>query len=53
MIVPSFAGLTPRSLFLMARSMAAREFLSNGWITTILGSGTWNEANWFTGVCVP
>ena len=53
MIVPSLAGFTPRSLFLIARSMAASELLSNGWMTTILGSGTWNEASWFTGVCVP
>ena len=53
MIVPSLAGFTLRSLFLIARSMAASEFLSNGWMTTIRGSGTWNEASWFTGVCVP
>ncbi len=53
MMTPSFAGFTPRSLFLMARSIAASEFLSNGWMTIIRGSGTWNEASWFTGVCVP
>ena len=53
MMTPSLAGLTLRSLFLMARSMAASEFLSNGWMTTIRGSGTWKEASWLTGVCVP
>ena len=53
MIVPSLAGLTLRSLFLMARSIAASEPLSYGWMITIRGSGRWKEASWFTGVCVP
>ena len=53
MIVPSLAGFTPRSLFRIALSMAASELLSNGWMITIRGSGTWNEASWLTGVCVP
>ena len=53
MMVPSLLGFTLRSLFLIARSMAASELLSNGWMITILGSGTWNEASWLTGVCVP
>src|SRR6266536_1760476 len=53
MIVPSLAGFTLRSLFLLARSMAASEPLSNGWMTTILGSGTWNEPSWISEVCVP
>jgi len=25
----------------------------DGWITTIRGSGMWNDASWFTGVWVP
>jgi len=33
--------------------MAASDDLSNGWMTTIRGSGMWNEASWFTGVWVP
>ena len=37
----------------MARSMAFSEPLSYGWMTTIRGSGRWNEASWFTGVIVP
>ena len=37
----------------MAFSITASEVLSNGWITTIRGSGMWNDASWLTGVCVP
>src|SRR5580693_4569779 len=52
-ITPSFDGFTPRSLFLIAFSIAPRELLSNGWITTIRGSGTWKDASWLSGVWVP
>ena len=53
MIDPSLDGFTPRSLFLIAFSIAPIDDLSNGWTMTIRGSGMWNEASWFTGVCVP
>ena len=53
MMAPSLDGFTPRSLLRMARSIAPSEDLSKGWITIIRGSGMWNEASWFTGVCVP
>ena len=51
--LPSLDGLTPRSLFLIAFSMAAIEDLSKGETMTIRGSGMWNDASWFTGVWVP
>ena len=50
MITPSLPGFTPRSLFLIAFSIAPREFLSNGCTMTMRGSGTWKEASWFRGV---
>ena len=53
MSTPSLDGLTPRSLFLIAFSMAAMEPLSYGCTVIIRGSGTWKEASWFSGVCVP
>ena len=53
MIAPSLDGFTPRSLLRIAFSIAPSDDLSNGWMTTIRGSGMWNEASWFTGVGVP
>ena len=53
MIVPSFVGLTPRSLSRMARSMTPRLPLSYGVMTAIRGSGTVSELSWFTGVMAP
>ena len=51
--LPSLVGFTPRSLLRIAFSIAAIEDLSKGWMTTIRGSGMWNEASWFIGVWVP
>ena len=53
MSTPSLVGLTPRSLFLIAFSIAAVDPLSKGCMVIIRGSGTWNDASWFSGVCVP
>jgi hypothetical protein len=53
MMTPSFDGFTPRSLLRIAFSIEPSDDLSNGCITTIRGSGMWNDASWFTGVWVP
>jgi hypothetical protein len=37
----------------MARSIAANELLSYGWMVIIRASATWNDASWLTGVDVP
>ena len=46
-------GVIPRSLCWIAFSICAIEFLSNGWTTSSLGSGTFTDASWFRGTGVP
>ena len=53
MIFPSLPGLTPRSLSRMAFSIAGNDEASYGWTITMRASGTWNDASWLIGVCVP
>ncbi len=53
MTLPSLLGVSPRSDFRMAFSMAGICDVSHGWMTSVLGSGTESEAIWLIGVCAP
>ena len=50
---PSLVGVRPRSDAMMAFSIADMAVRSKGCTTRSLGSGTENDASWFSGVWVP
>ena len=51
--LPSFTGVSPRSDFWMAFSMAPIWPASQGWMTSVRASGVDTEAIWLIGVGLP
>jgi hypothetical protein len=51
--LPSFEGVMPRSLAMIAFSIEPIAFLSNGCTSRVRGSGTENDASCWSGTWVP